>query len=181
MHALYRLFRINRLTTVQLNRVLVWCMLIPAIIGLGYYSLAVYFLLDAGELLINGFTIIIFLYILYGFVRIWLFSRRHWWSWIVLTFSFWGGFIVQLISFALVFQYMLNSGDRAILLESFGYIGLSLFLLVQIISLLFNLYIVLGLTSRRISGHHGIGKTAFTITLALGGVVGMLAASTLPF
>ncbi len=175
MHALYRLFRINRLSTIQLNRVLVWCILIPTIIGFGYFSVSVYFLLDSGQLLINAYTVIVFLYVLYYFVRIWFFSRRHWWSWIVLTFNFLGGLIVQVISFALVLQFMLNPGDRAILLESFGYIGLGLFLLIQIIGLLLNLYIVLGLTSRRISGHHGIGKTAFTITVALGGVTGILA------
>jgi hypothetical protein len=181
MHVLYRLFRINRLSTIQLNRVLVWCMLVPTIIGFGYFSLSMYFLLDSGELVINGYTIIAFLYVLYYFVRIWFFSRRHWWSWIVLTFNFFSGLIVQLISFALVLQYMLNPGDRAILLESFGYIGLGLFLLILIIGLLLNLYIVLGLTSRRISGHHGIGKTAFTITLALGGGLAMVVALMLSF
>lgn len=177
MHALYRLFRINRLSTIQLNRVLVWCMLIPALLSLLLFCI-ILFILAEEFALPSGADLIVYLpliLICYLIVRIFTFRKRHWWSWIVLTFVFLGGFIFEVVSNILELTYWFNQGEIDILLEGYGYIGFSLYLLVQIISFLLNVYIVLGLTSRRIAGYHGIGKIAFTITVALGGVTGILA------
>jgi hypothetical protein len=152
-------------------------MLIPALLSLLFFCI-ILFILTEEFALPSGADLIVYLpliLICYLIVRIFTFRKRHWWSWIVLTFLFFGGFIFEVVSNILELTYWFNQGEIDILLEGYGYIGFSLYLLVQIISFLLNVYIVLGLTSRRIAGYHGIGKIAFTVTVALGGVTGILA------
>jgi hypothetical protein len=165
MHRLARLFRFHKLSIIRLNRLLTRLLLIQAGLGLlSFVAFSVVLHAEIETLFSEPLYYLLIIIVLYMFVRIYWFSRRHWWSWCVLTCVSVLGLLGAL--YRLVYWFI--PYNFTVFTEETGYLPVLLIIFVNIAVLLLYLATVAGLLSYRIAGYHGIGRIAYRLSISAG-------------
>lgn len=172
MTPILRLFRLHKHSILRLNKVITILLLIQLLLGTLALAVVAVLLYDEqpGLFSDNPYPWLIIAFVAYMYIRLYMFSRRHWWSWCVFTvlavFGLTDG-IAGLVNWFVPYNF-------AVLTEEIGYLPSVGIILIEVVSLLLSLVTVAGLTSYRIAGFHGIGKVAFWVSCTAGVVLTIL-------
>jgi hypothetical protein len=172
MNPILRLFRFHKLSIIRLNKVITILLLAQMLLGtLTLTAVAVLLYDEQPEQFSDNPLIWLFLaFTGYMYIRLYMFSRRHWWSWCVFTvLSVYGlaAGLAGLINWAIPYHFAVST-------EEIGYLPTYGIMLLEVVGLLLSLVTVAGLTSYRIAGFHGIGKVAFWVSCAAGIILAIL-------